>query len=202
MALAAFKAQNAEVKREVAAVEAETEKMNLSEAEQRKRAYQLRKHMTDEEYIANLPEHHLEGYVQLGDDEKKDKETVVAEKTEEPKEEPKEKVAEDSMEELEKLEAKADKEGAAFVQRHNHHQKENNDDDEEADNEDKDQSDAEESNDDEDKEEESTEEKTDDDETEVLGDGDEKKEEAKPAKKEVKKEAKPAKKEAKKEAKK
>jgi hypothetical protein len=104
MAFAAYKAKDAEVKREVAGVEAETEHLNLSAAEIRARASKARKHMTDEEYIANLPEHHLEGYVQLGDDDKK----------EEPKEEivnPKENVKEDSMEELIKLEAEADKQG-------------------------------------------------------------------------------------------
>lgn len=65
---ARFRKLHEERKATIASIEAETAKINDAEKQRGLAASQARKSMTDEEWVANMPEHHLAGYVGVEDD--------------------------------------------------------------------------------------------------------------------------------------
>ena len=65
---ARYRKLHEERKATIASIEAETAKINDAEKQRGLAASQARKDMTDEEWVANMPEHHLTGYVGVEDD--------------------------------------------------------------------------------------------------------------------------------------
>lgn len=63
-----FRKLHEERKAAIANIEAETAKINDAEKQRGLAASQARKDMSDEEWVANMPEHHLAGYVGVEDD--------------------------------------------------------------------------------------------------------------------------------------
>lgn len=57
-----------ERKQAIANIEAETARLNDQQRQTGLKASQQRQALTDEEWVANLPEHHLQGYVAVDDD--------------------------------------------------------------------------------------------------------------------------------------
>jgi len=65
---ARFRKLHEERKQAIANIEAETALINEKERKAGKAAAEARRAMTDEEWVANLPEHHLQGYLEVNDD--------------------------------------------------------------------------------------------------------------------------------------
>jgi hypothetical protein len=64
----------------IASIEAETARLTANERAIGLKASEARKHLTDEEWVANMPEHHLRGYVAVADDvEEQEDEDVESE---------------------------------------------------------------------------------------------------------------------------
>lgn len=137
--MAEWKRRDAEVKAEIAAVEQDTENQEKIAAEKRARAAHLRKHMSDEEWVANMPEHHLDGYVQLksSDAEPKTEKHTNANLSQAETNLPEDN---ENEQELEQAEQKADKEGQNMIQKDSNDEESDND---ESENEDEGNSDSE-----------------------------------------------------------
>lgn len=65
---ARYKRMHEERKATIAGIEAETARLAADERAIAQKASQVRRNLTDEEWVANLPEHHLRGYVGVEDD--------------------------------------------------------------------------------------------------------------------------------------
>lgn len=63
-----FRQLHEERKQAIANIEAETARINEAERQRGRAAADQRKGMSDEEWVANMPEHHLAGYLGVEDD--------------------------------------------------------------------------------------------------------------------------------------
>lgn len=65
---ARFRRLHEERKATIASIEAETARINEAERQRGRLSAEQRKNLTDEEWVANMPEHHLQGYLGVEDD--------------------------------------------------------------------------------------------------------------------------------------